>query len=140
MRINVDDSDSTEIGFAPLIDCIFLLLIFFLVATSFKTQEENKKQVELPVDLPSSTASFNISSASETPIVLGVDIDGDFYWGTTKVSVGELREKLKDAKNATPNRRIRIDGDRLTAYQNIVHLLDICQFEGFTNIGVHTRK
>lgn len=140
MRISVDDSDSTEIGFAPLIDCIFLLLIFFLVATSFKTQEENKKQVELPVDLPSATASFSVSTAGETPIVLGVDIDGDFYWGTTKVSVNELREKLKDAKNASPNRRIRIDGDRLTAYQNIVHLLDICQFEGFTNIGVHTRN
>lgn len=140
MRISIDDSDSTEIGFAPLIDCIFLLLIFFLVATSFKTQEENKQQVELPVDLPSSTASFSVSTASETPIVLGVDIDGDFYWGTEKVSVGELRLKLKDAKNASPNRRIRIDGDRLTAYQNIVHLLDICQFEGFTNIGVHTRN
>ena len=140
MRISIDDSDSTEIGFAPLIDCIFLLLIFFLVATSFKTQEENKQQVELPVDLPSSTASFSVSTASETPIVLGVDIDGDFYWGTEKVSVGELRLKLKDAKNASPYRRIRIDGDRLTAYQNIVHLLDICQFEGFTNIGVHTRN
>lgn len=140
MRINVDDPDNTEIGFAPLIDCVFLLLIFFLVATSFKTQEEAKKNIELPVQLPTSAASFDWDAAASAPLIIGVDTQGQFYWGNEKISITQLRNKLREAKQTSPERRIRIDGDRMTPYQNIVHVLDLCQFEGFTSIGVHTRN
>ncbi len=140
MRIQTQQDDEVEIGFAPLIDCIFLLLIFFLVATTFNKQEANKKHLEVPVDLPSSSASFNWPLAGPEPLVLGVDAAGQFYIGPKAVSVNELRERLKQEKAANPDRRIRIDGDRLAPYQHIVHLLDLCQFEGLTNIGMHARK
>jgi biopolymer transport protein ExbD len=34
---------------------------------------------------------------------------------------------------------VRIDGDRRTPYQHIVHVLDLCQFEGLTQVSMHTR-
>jgi len=140
MRIELGEAEQTEIGFAPLIDCIFLLLIFFLVATSFKKDDEKKNSEELPIDLPISSASFDWQKAEAPPLVIGVDRQGNYYWGTKEVSVTMLREHLQKAKEDTPSRRIRIDGDKMTSYQNIIHVLDLCQFEGFTNIGVHTRN
>ena len=44
MRIELEDQENTDIGFAPLLDCIFLLLVFFLVATSFNKAQEQPKE------------------------------------------------------------------------------------------------
>ncbi len=41
---------------------------------------------------------------------------------------------------SNPGRPIRIDGDEMARYQDIVHVLDLCQFEGFTRISMHTRQ
>lgn len=140
MKIDLGDEEQTEIGFAPLIDCIFLLLIFFLVATSFKKQEEKKENLALGFELPRSTASFDWGSATGNPLVIGVDRDGGFYLDNEAVSVQQLHDRLGLEQQQNPQRRIRIDGDKRTHYQNIVHLMDICQINGFTNIGMHTRE
>jgi biopolymer transport protein ExbD len=50
-----------------------------------------------------------------------------------------LHDVLKREAARDPQRRIRIDGDEQVPYQEIVHVLDLCQFEGFTNIALHTR-
>ena len=60
--------------------------------------------------------------------------------GSEKISPVKLHEYLKKEATLNPARHIRIDGDQQAAYQNIVRALDICQFEGFTNISMHTRN
>lgn len=139
MRINLGEDEQPEIGLIALIDCIFFLLMFFMVATSFKHQDEQKKEKRLPIVLPSSTVSLNASQAASAPLVIGVDKAGKFYIDNAKISVQGLHDVLKKEAAANPKRTIRIDGDQHTAYQNIVHLLDLCQFEGLTNIAMHTR-
>ncbi len=140
MRVDLGEQEQIEIGFAPLIDCIFLLLIFFLVATSFKHQENNKEEQELPIELPISAASFDWSSTEAAPFIIGVDQQGIFFVDNKQISTQDLHQRLLLEKQRNPERRIRIDGDKLTAYQNVVHVLDLCQFAGFTRIGVHTRN
>jgi biopolymer transport protein ExbD len=51
-----------------------------------------------------------------------------------------LHGALKKEAAKNPQRPIRIDGDQLAKYQDIVHVLDLCQFEGFTQIAMHTRQ
>ena len=51
-----------------------------------------------------------------------------------------LHGRLKTEGARDPGRRIRIDGDQLAKYQDIVHVLDLCQFERLTNISMHTRS
>lgn len=140
MRINLGEEEQPEIGLIALIDCIFFLLMFFMVATSFKQQENNKKLQELPVVLPISSASLNPNSRAPEPLVIGVDKEGKFYLGLDQVSTQELHDRLRQEAAANPTRRVRIDGDSMTAYQNIVHVMDLCQFEGLTNIAMHTRN
>ncbi len=51
MRIDLGEDEHPEIGLIALIDCIFFLLMFFMVATSFKQPVGEKPQEELPVYL-----------------------------------------------------------------------------------------
>lgn len=140
MRINTGEEEQPEIGLIALIDCIFFLLMFFMVATSFKHQEGSKEIKALALVLPTASASLDLASASETPFVIGVDKRGAFYAQGEKVSAEALHERLKKEAALNPARHIRIDGDKMASYQHIVRALDLCQFEGLSNISMHTRK
>ncbi len=140
MRIDLGEDEVPEIGLIALIDCIFFLLMFFMVATSFKHQDDQKKEKALPVVLPRSSVSFDQDKAAPAPLMIGVDQTGNFYLDGNAISVQALHDKLRQQAKANPARQIRIDGDRLTPYQNIVHALDLCQLNGLVNIAMHTRN
>lgn len=138
MRIDLDDHESIEPSMAPLLDCIFLLLIFFLVATSFQQQqqEENPELQQLAIQLPDSAASLSAVSDTPEPLVIAIDYKGKLYMNNKRLSVTELHQMLKKQAATNPDRAIRIDGDRNTPLQHIVHLMDLCEFEGLTHIAL----
>ena len=140
MRIDLGEEEVPEIGLIALIDCIFFLLMFFMVATSFKQQTEAEKRKELPVVLPTSSASLTAAQARAEPLVVAVDRAGRFYLDGEAVGTQALHDRLRSAAQADPNRSVRVDGDRGAAYQHIVHVLDLCQLAGLTHIAMHTRK
>jgi biopolymer transport protein ExbD len=140
MRINLGEDEQPEIGLIALIDCIFFLLMFFMVATSFKQQTEIEKRKELPVTLPSASASLTSASASASPLIIGVDKTGKFYVDGEVIGTQALHERLRTEAARDGNRSVRIDGDRFAAYQHIVHVLDLCQLAGLTHISMHTKR
>lgn len=139
MRIDLGDDEQPEIGLIALIDCIFFLLMFFMVATSFQHKADGKAQKAIAIKLPEAAVSLDKATAAADPLVLGVDVKGGVYWGREPVTTAVLRERLHAEALRDPNQAVRIDGDTLVPYQEIVHLLDLCQFEGFTHIAMHTR-
>ena len=139
MRIHVGEDEQPEISLIALIDCIFFLLMFFMVATSFQKQAEGKAQKQLPITLPRSEVSLSRSDADPGPLVIGVDVKGGLYWGREPVSTVQLRDRLHAEAQKDPNRAVRIDGDTLVPYQEVVHLLDLCEFEGLTRVSLRTR-
>jgi len=139
MRIDLGEDEQPEIGLIALIDCIFFLLMYFMVATSFKQPDPVKQDKQLPVVLPAAQASLDLATAAPAPLVIGVDRDGELYVDGGKVSTQALHDLLKREAARNPGRPVRIDGDQLARYQDIVHVLDLCQFEGFTKIAMHTR-
>ncbi|PUA26304.1 MAG: hypothetical protein B0W54_24080 [Cellvibrio sp. 79] len=140
MRINHGDDEQPEIGLIALIDCIFFLLMFFMVATSFKKADEQKKMKELPISLPAASASLERNEAIQPALVIGVDKDGNFYLGETRKTTQQLHDALKLEAEKGNQRLVRVEGDRNTSYNNIVHVLDLCELEGFTNIAMRTRN
>ena len=139
MRIDVGEEEQPEISLIALIDCIFFLLMFFMVASSFEKQAQGKAQRQLSITLPQSAVSLDRSVADASPLVLGVDVQGGVYWGREPVTTVELRERLHAEAQRDPDRAVRIDGDTRVAYQEVVHLLDLCQFEGLTRVSLRTR-
>jgi biopolymer transport protein ExbD len=140
MRINLGEDEPPEIGLIALIDCIFFLLMFFMVATSFKQPIGEKPQKELPVTLPTAQMSLDRLAAGAPPLTIGVDKRGKLYLDGSRISVQDLHDRLAQEAANNPGRPIRIDGDEMARYQDIVHVLDLCQFEGFTRISMHTRQ
>lgn len=136
MRINLDDQENIEPSMAPLLDCIFLLLIFFLVATSFEKQKYEEQEVQqIQIQLPDSAAALAATNAQEA-LVITIDRNGRLYMDDNRLNTAELHELLKKQAAVDPNRRIRIDGDRNTPLQHVVHLMDLCEFEGLTNVAL----
>jgi biopolymer transport protein ExbD len=139
MRIDLGEDSEPEIGLIALIDCIFFLLMFFMVATSFKQPEGTKQTKDLPITLPTSTATLVAAQAAADPLVIGIDAQGQVFIGGQRVSLGELHERLRTEGQKQPPPAIRIDGDRRTAYQHIVHVMDLAQFEGLRQVSLRTR-
>lgn len=140
MRIHLGEEEQPEIGLIALIDCIFFLLMFFMVATSFTQQTEAEKRKELPLVLPTSSASLTPGQGRASPLVIAVDRGGRFYVEGEPIGTQALHERLRTEAQANPQRTVRVDGDRGVAYQHIVHVLDLCQLAGLTHIAMHTRR
>ena len=133
MKLDLSEEEGIEVQMAPLIDCVFLLLIFFLVATTLKKIER-----ELPLKLPESAAAIRVRR-SEDVLVVGVTRRGRLFLGDQAVTQAVLHERLRKVASANPEKRVRIDADRLTPFQYVVQVFDLCQFEGLRNVGVHTK-
>jgi biopolymer transport protein ExbD len=88
---------------------------------------------------PQARAGDCKATAAPDLLVIGVDAKGGVYWGRERVTQVVLRERLRAAAVRNPSQAVRIDGDTQAPYQEVVHLLDLCQFEGLTHIAMRTR-
>lgn len=133
MKLNKNLSEEQpEVSMSPLIDCVFLLLIFFLVSSMTKV-----KNRDIDVDLPTSTASTKLKPDDKQAIV-GIDGEGNLYWDGQACTTNYVMEELKNICAADPERRIRIDMDKTTPFGRFVEVMDACQFYNLTNIGIRT--
>lgn len=140
MRVELRDDEEPEIGLIALIDCIFFLLMFFMVATTFKQQEGQREQRQLPIVLPQSEAALRgMGAAPQEPLVIGIDARGNLFVDEQPVSVQALHDRLRAVARTNPGRAVRIEGDRRASYQQVVHVLDLCGFEGLTQVSLRTR-
>ncbi len=132
MDLQDDNDGSTDVNMTPMIDCVFLLLIFFLIASTLK-----KIDKEVKLELP--TAASAIATPAQTgTLVISVDAAGRTYVGGQPVSTETLLQRVRDAAANRPDLPIRIDADRSTAYQNVMQVIDELQFNGFKRIGLKT--
>ena len=113
-----------SIELTPMIDMVFLLLIFFLVATTFQQTER-----EMQIALPMASSSEPISAVLQE-LVINVDFDGRIIVGSRTLEPDELRSVVSDAVKVNPEQKVTVRGDRRTPYSNVVRVLDICKGAG----------
>ena len=128
------EHDGPEISMSPLIDCVFLLLIFFLVSSMTKV-----KNRDIPVDLPASEAAVKLRP-SDKQSVIGLDAEGGFFWNGQPCTTNFLLEQLRELCISDPGRRIRIDMDRNTPFGRFAEVMDACQFYNLSNIGISANE
>ena len=134
MRLNIDDGSDIGVDMGPLIDCVFLLLIFFLVSTTMK-----KPEMEMPVDLPDPAISAQAQPAMNVT-VLTIDREGSFYMKGVPIGQTELHRQIREIGQTAPETRLRIDVHREAPSRFLVQMLDLCSFEGLRNYRIHTRS
>jgi len=112
-----------EIDLTPLIDCIFLLLIFFMVTTVFV-------QVKgLVVDLPGE-ADQEEEQQQKKDVNISVSAAGEYAVGGVKVVSSALAGAIKGAMDENNNRNIIIQGDAEAHHENIVFVMDMANSVG----------
>ncbi|MEX2607292.1 MAG: biopolymer transporter ExbD [Kiritimatiellia bacterium] len=121
-----------EVSMSPLIDCVFLLLIFFLVATMFKKE---KRDIDI---VPPESVSASKIRPDDQHLVLSVGRDGALYLQGRETEMNEIFQRLGEQALENPERRIRIDADHRAPLYHVAQLLDMCQFRGLTNVGIRS--
>jgi len=117
-------SSDISIDLTPVIDMVFNLLIFFLVATSFHQTER-----EMKIALPQASSAGPISAMLKE-IIVNVDAEGRTIVSGRTIAAEDLRMVVKEAVAVNPEQKVTVRGDRTTAYANIVAVLDICKGSG----------
>ena len=125
---------SLSLELAPLLDVLFLLIIFFSISSTFI--KESRFDIELP-----ETGEVAGMSVSETSVGVYVDRYGKF---SVSVGIGEkepitsshLQEKLSKVMLDHPDTAVSIYGDKKVNYQSIVSVMDICRESGIKSISI----
>lgn len=127
--------EDPQINLTPLLDVVFLLLIFFMVTTTF--QKEAQLQIQIP------EASSEPRAAETERLELIIDAQGRYYIGQQEV-VNTRPETLKSAIiKAAGERRdlpVVIRADSRTPHQSVVTAMDILGQLGFVNLSIATTQ
>lgn len=108
-----------------LIDIVFLLLIYFLLTSNFVTQQT------LDIQLPQGELE---TPAVEQLVVVGVDNQGNFYFGDTRVEERELAYLLHVAVARAQRPEVVIKADREARYDRVVRVMEIAKGSGASRL------
>jgi len=133
LRPNHKKEPDIEVNLTPLIDVVFLLLIFFMVSTTFD------RHAKLKVQLPQANAQAEQKVVN--PVVLSIDSKGKYYIDDRQV-VNEKMETLKRALEKTVDGRtdvtLLLRADGRAAHQSVVRAMDAAAQLGLTKLSIAT--
>jgi biopolymer transport protein ExbD len=120
-----DFAETHEINVTPFIDVILVLLIIFMVAAPLST-------VDLPIDLPSSTAAPQ--KKPDKPTYVSIKPDLGLAVGETAVKRTELVRALDAMADSSKDRFVFLRADRAVPYGEMMDVLEILRAGGYTKI------
>ena len=129
--------EALQLNMTPMIDMVFLLIIFFLTATTF-TQKEREQDVLLPT---TSDSVGSLSKALTRSLIINVKKDGSFFVAGKKYAEDDLL-LIVSSQNAQLNNelKVKIRADRRTRYGNVARVLAIVDQAGVSRPYVDTRQ
>ncbi len=134
MKLDTDVGGPGDLvlNLTPMIDVVFLLLIFFMLATTFMDPER-----EIDLDLPEASSSLAQDTQLDE-IIINVMRDGVLKLGDHEVDRDGLLAELRRAARQNPEITVTIRGDRLVTHEVIVSVMDACGQAGLRNLAVGT--
>jgi len=128
-------SVASTLSLTPLIDVVFLLLIFFLVTSEFEEEERR-----LDIVLPTATSAVPMTSKPRE-VVVDIDPNGVLYLSGQRTELDELHRLLRIAVANNPtNQTVVIRADRSTSFQPVVSVMDVCNQTGVSDYSVTTKE
>jgi biopolymer transport protein ExbD len=134
MRFYVKRKRTPQIIIVSLIDIFAMLLIFFIVTTTFKTAE-----TQLSIKLPESKTATQAENPTD-PLVLAITADEKIVLGDQSIkSVDDLAAALQDVQKKTPDRPLAMKADQKVSFGFLVQVLDSLKKAGVKNLPTFTK-
>ncbi|KZY47767.1 MULTISPECIES: biopolymer transporter ExbD [unclassified Oleiphilus] len=131
MRYRQETEEEGQIDISPLIDMVFILLIFFMVTTTFV------KDMKLDLDRPSASSA---AAASTKATRVFIDKLGDVYVDNQPVRIYSLQSKLRDMLRVSTDKSVLVVTDENVPAKLVLEVIDQCKLSGATDVGVATEQ
>ena len=135
MKFKRQTSDDTSVNLTPLIDVVFLLLIFFMVSTTF-TRESH-----LEIVLPEANAEPAEVQAEQVDVVIGADgsisVNGRPLVNNDAQTLRRAVQKVSEGDSQLP---FIITADAQTAHELVVRAMDVAGGLGFVKLSITTKR
>jgi biopolymer transport protein ExbD len=129
---NSDEDDSgAGIDLSPLIDCVFILLIFFIVTTTFV------EETGVEVDKPQATSATNLE---KTSILIAVTAEGQVVYGGQEISLAGIRPLVQRFVQKDPATPVIIQADKASQSGTLVRVIDEAKLGGAQKVSLSTAK
>ena len=133
MKIQSNRKDDLDVNITPLIDVVFLLLIFFMVSTTFE------RESEIEIVLPQATSDAPLSD--DFVMQITIDKEGTYYVNGQRVINTKL-ETLKKAMQQVAGDRVDppiiLSADGMTPHQSVITVMDAARQLGFVHLNFAT--
>jgi biopolymer transport protein ExbD len=125
--------DELELNIIPLVDVMLVLLMFFVLTTTF--EQHTRLQVSLPESAAEAVAD------ADDPLVIAIDQEGRFHVGENEVlnpGLDTLKEAITAVAGEADERRVLLRADARTEHQHVVTAMDALGQLGWSNVGIAT--
>lgn len=125
------ESDVQNLDISPLIDVVFILLIFFMVSTTFV------KDQQLSIDRPTASSS---TRASADVIRVSIDESSEVYVDGQPIKIWALQSKLRDLLASATEKSVLVITDDGVPVKTLVSVVDESRLSGAENVAVATER
>jgi len=133
LNLKPEHRDEIDLNLTPLIDVVFLLLIFFMVSTTF--EQQSRLKIELP------EASSQASKKQADTVVIGIDAKGRFFINDRQLVNTQFKTlKMALMKTVGKNKDVPLvlKADAKTPHQAVVMAMDAAAQLGLTRLSIAT--
>ncbi len=135
MNLRQSRSDEPEVNLTPLIDVVFILLIFFMVSTTF--QKESQIKIELP------QASGEPVEEHKELLEIVIDAEGHYFIDQRQVvntDLDTLKRAIRKYLGKQTDLPVVIRADRVTPYESVVRAMDATAQLGLVKMSLATSQ
>ena len=121
------EEEDNELNLTPMLDVVFILLIFFIVTTSFV------KETGIDVNRPSATTAEKKSQAN---ILIAINANGDIWIDNREIDIRAVRANIQVLKASYPKSSVIIQSDQDASTGKLVKVMDQVRLAGVKNISI----
>ena len=135
MRFPRKPREPVDITLAPLIDVVFILLLFFVVTTTFT------RETQLKVDLPEAVSGEQVQAEVKAALEILIGVDGSFALNGKSLSKNDLTtlmEALREESGGDKSIPVVLSADGKSPHQAVVTAMDAAAKLGFAQLRITT--
>ncbi len=131
MRRRIKHTEDASIDMSPLIDMVFILLIFFMVSTTFV------KDMKIDLERPSAASATRASSKS---LRINLDQSANVFVNGAPVRPWMVQSRVRDFLQSADEKSVLVITDRRVAAERLIEIVDQCRLGGAVDVAVATEK